>query len=35
VIQTTDSKHAFPRYPNLVADLEITRPDQVWVSEIV
>jgi len=34
-IQTTDSKHAFPRYPNLVADLEVTRPDQVWVSEIV
>jgi putative transposase len=34
VIQTTDSKHAFPRYPNLVADLEIRRPDQVWVSDI-
>ena len=34
VIQTTDSKHAFPRYPNLVADLEITHPDQVWVSDI-
>src|SRR5262245_10920997 len=33
-IQTTDSKHQFPRYPNLVADLEITRPDQVWVSDI-
>jgi transposase InsO family protein len=33
-IQTTDSKHAFPRYPNLVADLEVTRPDQVWVSDI-
>ena len=33
-IQTTDSKHAFPRYPNLVADLEITRPDQAWVSDI-
>jgi len=33
-IHTTDSKHAFPRYPNLVADLEITRPDEVWVSDI-
>lgn len=33
-VQTTDSKHEFPRYPNLVADLEITRPDQVWVSDI-
>ena len=33
-IQTTDSRHSFPRYPNLVADLEITSPDQVWVSDI-
>lgn len=33
-IQTTDSKHDFPRYPNLVIDLEVTRPDQVWVSDI-
>ena len=34
-INTTDSRHSFPRYPNLVAELKITRPDQVWVSEIV
>jgi transposase InsO family protein len=33
-IQTTDSKQDFPRYPNLVIDLEVTRPDQVWVSDI-
>lgn len=32
--RTTNSKHALPRYPNLVADLEITRPDQVWVADI-
>lgn len=31
---TTDSLHGFRRYPNLVADLEITQPDQVWVSDI-
>lgn len=31
---TTDSKHPYPRYPNLVKYLEITRPDQVWVSDI-
>jgi putative transposase len=31
---TTDSSHAFPRYPNLVEQLEIVRPDQVWVSDI-
>ncbi len=32
--RTTDSNHDFPRYPNLVQDLEITRPDQVWVADI-
>ncbi len=31
---TTDSSHAFPRYPNLVEQLEIVRPEQVWVSDI-
>jgi transposase InsO family protein len=31
---TTNSDHPFPRYPNLVKDLEITRPDQVWVADI-
>jgi transposase InsO family protein len=33
-ITTTDSSHPFPRYANLVAQLEIVRPDQVWVSDI-
>lgn len=32
--QTTDSRHALPRYPNLVKELEIVRPDQVWVADI-
>ena len=32
--RTTNSKHAFPRYPNLVKDLEISMPDQVWVADI-
>jgi HTH-like domain len=31
--RTTNSQHPFPRYPNLVQDLEIVRPDQVWVVE--
>ena len=31
---TTDSRHGFARYPNLVADMEVTYPDQVWVSDI-
>jgi putative transposase len=32
--RTTDSQHTLPRYPNLVADLEIMRPEQVWVADI-
>src|SRR5437867_524862 len=32
--RTTNSKHAFPRYPNLVQNLEITRPEQIWVADI-
>ena len=32
--RTTNSQHSFPRYPNLVQDLEIVRPDQVWVVDI-
>lgn len=31
---TTDSRHTWPRYPNLVLNLEVTHPDQVWVSDI-
>jgi transposase InsO family protein len=31
---TTDSRHAFPRYPNLVSGLAIERPDQVWVGDL-
>jgi transposase InsO family protein len=32
--RTTDSHHSFWRYPNLVAGLEATYPDQVWVADI-
>lgn len=32
--RTTQSNHSFPRYPNLVKDLAITHPDQVWVADI-
>ena len=32
--RTTNSQHAFSRYPNLVKDLKIQRPDQVWVADI-
>jgi transposase InsO family protein len=33
-VRTTNSDHPFPRYPNLVADSEVLRPDQVWVADI-
>lgn len=32
--RTTDSQHPYPRYRNLVKDLEISFPDQVWVSDV-
>ena len=32
--RTTDSGHTYPRYPNLVEDLKVTRPDEVWVADI-
>jgi putative transposase len=32
--RTTDSDHAFPRFPNLVEGLEVIRPEQVWVADI-
>ena len=32
--RTTDSRHGFPRYPNLVQDLKILYPDQIWAADI-
>ena len=32
--RTTNSNHAFPRFPNLVENLVISRPDHVWVADI-
>ncbi len=32
--RTTDSEHSHPRYSNLVADLAVVRPDQVWAADI-
>ena len=31
---TTNSKHWMRIYPNLIKELELTRPEQVWVSDI-
>ena len=32
--RTTDSQHPYPRYPNLVKQLEIVHPDQVWACDL-
>ena len=33
-IVTTDSRHGLRTYPNLVANLSLTRPNQAWVADI-
>jgi putative transposase len=33
-IRTTNSRHPYPRYPNLVKEMSIRVPDQVWVCDI-
>lgn len=33
-IRTTDSQHGFPRFPNLMAELSVSYPNQVWVADI-
>jgi transposase InsO family protein len=32
--RTTNSNHAFRRYPNRVKELTVDRPDQLWVGDI-
>ena len=32
--RTTNSLHRFYKYKNIIKDLEVTRPNQVWVSDI-
>lgn len=33
-IYTTNSNHRFKKYPNLIRELEVVRPEQLWVSDI-
>ena len=33
-VTTTDSKHQFRKYKNLIKDQVPTRPEQLWVSDI-
>lgn len=32
--KTTNSKHWMRKYPNIIKNIEITRPEQVWVADI-
>jgi len=33
-VKTTDSRHRFPRYPNLIKGMVITRLNEIWLSDI-
>jgi transposase InsO family protein len=33
-ITTTYSKHRFRKYPNIIKELEVRQPEQLWVSDI-
>jgi putative transposase len=33
-VKTTNSKHWMKRYPNLIENIKLERPEQVWVSDI-
>ena len=33
-VVTTDSHHSRPVYPNLITDLNLTAPNQLWVADI-
>ena len=33
-VKTTDPRHRFPRYPNLIKGMAISRLNQVWLSDI-
>lgn len=32
--KTTNSRHWMRKYPNLIKDIELTRPEQIWVADI-
>lgn len=34
IARTTNSNHPYKRYPDLIKNLEVTRSNQVWVSDI-
>ena len=32
--RTTKSQHSYPKYPNLIKDIDVERLNQVWVADI-
>jgi len=34
IVKTTDSHHWLKKYPNLIKEMVITSPEQLWVSDI-
>ncbi len=33
-VKTTNSKHWMKKYPNIIKNIEVTKPEQLWVSDI-
>lgn len=33
-VSTTDSRHLFKKYPNLIRELQVVSPNELWVSDI-
>ena len=33
-LKTTNSKHWMKKHPNLIKDIELKHPEQLWVSDI-
>ena len=33
-VKTTNSRHWMKKHPNLIKDIELTKPEQLWVSDI-
>ena len=34
-VKTTDSRHSYGRYPNLIRAMKLKQPNQVWVAQMV
>ena len=34
-VATTNSDHGLPVFPNLAAKMDVTAPDQLWVSDLI